>query len=145
MGSLARDEFLSDVLPHFEAVILSPGPGTPSKPSDFGWAASLVQLCPVPILGVCLGMQGIATALGGQVRYAGKIEHGQRVDVANAGRGVFAGVDAALGKWVVYNSLVVDVECESLHSCSLALRGHQTRLLTRAHLLPHSATRRAPG
>jgi hypothetical protein len=104
---------VADVLPHFEAIILSPGPGTPAKEADFGWAAQLVRLCPVPILGVCLGMQGIATALGAEVRFAGRIEHGQRVAVASSGGGVFAGADPEAGKWVVYNSLVVSRESTS--------------------------------
>lgn len=103
-----------DVLPHFEAIILSPGPGTPVKEADFGWAAQLIRLCPIPILGICLGMQGIATALGAEVRFAGRIEHGQRVTVANSGGGLFTGVDPAAGKWVVYNSLVVNRESESV-------------------------------
>lgn len=58
-------------------------------------------------------MQGIATSLGGSVRFAGKIEHGQRVEVDNSGRGVFEGVGSDAGKWVVYNSLVVDRESKS--------------------------------
>ncbi len=64
--------------PH--GIIISPGPGHPANPDDFGvnqhvLANSALLQC--PILGVCLGHQGIAHAFGGTVERAAKIMHGK--------------------------------------------------------------------
>ncbi|CAG8472739.1 6927_t:CDS:10 [Ambispora leptoticha] len=48
------DYFKTNILPYFDNVIISPGPGSPEKACD----------CNVPVLGVCLGHQGIGTAFG---------------------------------------------------------------------------------
>ncbi|MBG0767814.1 MAG: anthranilate synthase component [Sphaerochaeta sp.] len=60
-----------------QAIIISPGPGTCE---NAGVIISLVQqLGPtVPILGVCLGHQAIATAFGATVTYAKKLYHGKQ-------------------------------------------------------------------
>lgn len=62
-----------------ERVVLSPGPGHPAVPRDFGVSAELLaRLDPaVPVLGVCLGHQGIAHHLGGRVVRAPEIQHGK--------------------------------------------------------------------
>jgi anthranilate synthase component II len=69
-------------------VILSPGPGHPAKPSDFGVCAEVLtrwlELSPelnVPVLGVCLGQQGMAAYFGGQVVQAPAIMHGKTSQV----------------------------------------------------------------
>lgn len=64
-----RDEFTIDILPTVSCVILGPGPGSPHHTSDFSWPARLIQEFGdvLPILGVCLGHQGLATAFGGRV------------------------------------------------------------------------------
>jgi len=58
-------------------VILSPGPGHPGIATDFGICADIIQELDCPILGVCLGHQGIAHHLGGQVVPAPEIKHGK--------------------------------------------------------------------
>jgi anthranilate synthase/aminodeoxychorismate synthase-like glutamine amidotransferase len=58
-------------------VILSPGPGHPGIASDFGICADIIKELDCPILGVCLGHQGIAHHLGGQVIQAPEIKHGK--------------------------------------------------------------------
>jgi para-aminobenzoate synthetase len=73
--------FKQHLLPHFDALILGPGPGHPSKEEDFGSAqrildASLKGDVVIPILGICLGHQGIATACGGNVIQANSLRHG---------------------------------------------------------------------
>jgi anthranilate synthase component II len=62
-----------------QRIILSPGPGHPSVDSDFGLCKAIVT-CPlpkVPVLGVCLGHQGMAAHRGGQVIQAPHIMHGK--------------------------------------------------------------------
>lgn len=61
-------------------VILSPGPGHPAIAEDFGICAEIIQRQPelnCPVLGVCLGHQGIAHYLGGRVIGAPEIVHGE--------------------------------------------------------------------
>ena len=67
--NLCRDSFVNDILPSFDCIILGPGPGTPHSDQDFCWATRLIREygSKVPILGICLGCQGLATAFGGKV------------------------------------------------------------------------------
>ncbi len=123
---LASEEVIrSQLLPSFDAIILSPGPGSPHDESDFGAGRRLLRMQeaaaqrgeqPVPILGVCLGHQGIATAFGGKVRRAKAIRHGVTSTVKWAIRGAGAGT-TGIGLFdgledgfnvVRYNSLTVD-------------------------------------
>jgi anthranilate synthase component 2 len=62
-----------------DAVIISPGPGHPKFKKDFGICNNIItQLGPTfPILGVCLGHQGIVHAYGGKVKRAMQIKHGK--------------------------------------------------------------------
>jgi para-aminobenzoate synthetase len=62
-----REEFESNILPKFDAIIISPGPGRPDNPEDFGICGKILSECSIPILGVCLGLQGLVTVNGGSV------------------------------------------------------------------------------
>src|SRR5215475_143208 len=54
----------------FDAIVISPGPGRPERPLDFGISAEAVRQTVLPVLGVCLGHQGICHLLGGTVGHA---------------------------------------------------------------------------
>lgn len=61
-------------------IILSPGPGHPSRPSDFGLCQAVIERqaeLNCPILGVCLGHQGLIHLSGGSVVPAPEIVHGK--------------------------------------------------------------------
>lgn len=75
---LAPAAFHELVRPHIDAIILSPGPGSPDKAADFGAAETLLkdESLNLPVLGVCLGHQGLAVAFGGQVTRALSVRHG---------------------------------------------------------------------
>src|SRR5260221_13697255 len=53
-----------------DAIVLSPGPGRPDRPRDFGVCAQLLAQRSVPVLGVCLGMQGLAQREGARLQHA---------------------------------------------------------------------------
>ncbi|WP_260115232.1 glutamine amidotransferase-related protein [Ornithinimicrobium sp. INDO-MA30-4] len=53
-------------LAQIDAFVLSPGPGRPSRGEDFGVCAEVIARAERPILGVCLGHQGINEAFGGR-------------------------------------------------------------------------------
>lgn len=79
-----------DVLRHSH-VVLSPGPGHPAVAADFSVGREVLLAGTRPVLGVCLGMQGLVTAYGGRVD---RVEpaHGQVSLVNHDGDGVFRGL-----------------------------------------------------
>jgi anthranilate synthase component II len=93
---------VADVLAHSH-VVLSPGPGTPTDPQDFAVGLEVLRAGTVPVLGVCLGMQGLVAAYGGIVD---RVEpaHGELTAVTHDGRGVFAEVPQGFAA-VRYHSL----------------------------------------
>ena len=86
-------------------IVISPGPG---RPEDAGISVPLIQRFgpSTPVLGVCLGHQGIGIAFGGQVVRASQLMHGKVSSIQHDGRGVFCGVSQPFtaGR---YHSLVV--------------------------------------
>jgi anthranilate synthase component 2 len=81
---------VEDVLAH-EFVVLSPGPGHPSEPADFAVGRDVLLAGTRPVLGVCLGMQGIITTFGGTVE-RDVPAHGEVSLIDHDGAGVFTGV-----------------------------------------------------
>ena len=71
-----------------EAVLLSPGPCTPN---EAGICLELISSAPesLPILGVCLGHQGIGQAFGGEVIRAKALMHGKTSPIHHAGESLF--------------------------------------------------------
>jgi anthranilate synthase/aminodeoxychorismate synthase-like glutamine amidotransferase len=89
-----------------DAMVLSPGPCTPR---EAGASLELVRSLhsKLPMLGVCLGHQVIAEALGGRIIRAPVPVHGQASQIEHEGRGLFAALPSPLGVGR-YHSLVVD-------------------------------------
>ena len=98
-----HDEVTPRDLEGFTHVVLSPGPGTPELEDDFAVGSAVLRTARVPVLGVCLGMQGLVTAYGGRVRQV-EPAHGVVATVVHDGTGVFAGVPSPFGA-VRYHSL----------------------------------------
>jgi anthranilate synthase component 2 len=97
-----HDATTIDELSQFTHVVLSPGPGHPDNPADFALGRGVFEIG-VPVLGVCLGMQALVSAYGGQV---GQIApaHGDVARVEHDGTGVFAGIPSPF-EAVRYHSL----------------------------------------
>lgn len=91
----------------YDGVVISPGPGTPSERRYFGACSEVIrEMGPsVPILGVCLGHQGIIEAYGGVVTNAGMVRHGKTSPVEHDGTGIFRGLPSPFTA-TRYHSLV---------------------------------------
>jgi anthranilate synthase/aminodeoxychorismate synthase-like glutamine amidotransferase len=91
-----------------QAIVISPGPCTPA---EAGISRALIrELGPrVPILGVCLGHQALAAALGGNVVRAREPIHGRTSLVQHNGERLFAGLPNPL-RATRYHSLIVEEE-----------------------------------
>ena len=68
----------------YNAIIISPGPGTPEDKKYFGICKDVIMELgsTIPILGVCLGHQGIIDCFGGKVVNAGNVRHGKTSPVS---------------------------------------------------------------
>lgn len=98
----------------FDNVVISPGPGRPELAKDFGICRELLQnLNNVPLLGVCLGHQGLGYYYGGTVIHAPEVRHGRLSNIYHNNSDLFKDIPSPF--WVVrYHSLLVS---EKLPSC----------------------------
>jgi para-aminobenzoate synthetase len=76
----------------FDALVISSGPGRPERPGDFGACAEAIRRCEKPLLGVCLGHQGIGFVHGGAVEAAPEPLHGRVAMVEHDASPLFAGI-----------------------------------------------------
>lgn len=95
----------------YAGVLIGPGPGTPSRAgcSEDLVRAALRSTDAPPLFGLCLGHQAIATALGGKLRRASTLVHGETRPVLHDGSLPWTGLDSP-ARIARYNSLVVDDE-----------------------------------
>lgn len=107
---------LKEIKAKYDKVILSPGPGNPADKAYFGVCADLLQnpQKDLPLLGVCLGMQGIAHYFGGKVVRAPQPMHGKTSPIRHDNKGVFKNIPQKV-EVMRYHSLIV--ENESLPEC----------------------------
>lgn len=104
-----NDQLLLSEIQEYDRIILSPGPGLPSE------APLMVEILKTyshlkPILGVCLGMQGIAEFYGGQLINQKLVKHGVQADVEidNSSK-LFTGLPSRI-KAGLYHSWCADVD-----------------------------------
>jgi anthranilate synthase/aminodeoxychorismate synthase-like glutamine amidotransferase len=80
------------VLANYDATVVGPGPG---RPEDAGRLYAILREAAAtkhPLLGVCLGAQGIGAVFGGDVIHAPQLMHGKTSEITHDGSGVFAGL-----------------------------------------------------
>jgi len=90
----------------FDAIVLSPGPGHPSRWHDFGVCSDILRKSEVPVFGICLGHQGIGNLLEGTVNRAPMAMHGRLSRVMHEGKGLFKDVPQGFSV-VRYHSLAI--------------------------------------
>lgn len=95
----------------YTKIILSPGPGNPADASYFGVCKDVLLKTGIktPVLGVCLGMQGIAYYFGGKVIGAKVPMHGKTSMITHDGKGVFRHLPQEITV-MRYHSLIVEKE-----------------------------------
>ena len=107
-----NDAFSADeaagVIADYDAVLLSPGPGTPA---DAGVSIPIVHAAlaaGIPLLGVCLGHQAIAEALGGVVTHADELMHGKTSLIEHNNSAFYAGVPQPFTATRYHSLAIVD-------------------------------------
>ena len=91
-NDVVNQDALPALLSNYDAVLISPGPGTPA---DAGLSIAVVKYAlehDLPVFGVCLGHQAIGEAMGATVRQAEELMHGKTSLVEHDGSLVFRGV-----------------------------------------------------
>lgn len=101
---------------NYDRIIISPGPGSPEDPAYFGVCSEVIKELgtSIPLLGVCLGMQGIAHVFGGDVVRAGVPMHGKTSPIRHDGQGVYKGLPQDI-EIMRYHSLMV--KADTLPEC----------------------------
>jgi para-aminobenzoate synthetase len=141
-----NDEIPFDALRRgeFGALVISPGPGRPERAADFGGCTRAILEFDLPVLGVCLGHQGIATAFGGAVEQAPAPVHGEATEIAHEGAPMFAGLPRRFDavryhSWVVAEPLpdCLEVTARAGDGTVMAL-AHRTRPIWGVQFHPES-------
>jgi anthranilate synthase component 2 len=130
----------------FSHVVLSPGPGHPGDPHDFRVGGEVVREvvrgAAARVLGVCLGLQGVVTTLGGTVARVPPA-HGDVATVQHDASGVFRGIPSPF-RAVRYHSLAAVALPDDLVVTATADDGtvmgvrHRTRPLEGVQFHPES-------
>lgn len=130
-------------LAHFDNVVLSPGPGHPGRRDDFGLCLEIIAHADIPVLGVCLGHQGIALHEGAVVDRAPEARHGRLSQVSHTGVDILKDIPSPFTV-VRYHSLSVSELPASLEPIAysedgvlMALR-HRTRPIWGVQFHPES-------
>ena len=94
---------------NIDAIIISPGPGNPEDKKYFGICNNIIKILgkEIPVLGICLGHQGIVSAFGGKIINAGKTRHGKTSKIFYKDDPLFVDVKNPFNA-TRYHSLIAD-------------------------------------
>jgi len=89
-----------------DRIIISPGPG---RPEDSNISLKVISELgkKIPVLGVCLGHQGIGLSFGGKIVHAPLLMHGKSSEIKHDGKGIYTQIPQDF-KAARYHSLVID-------------------------------------
>lgn len=91
-NDVVDDAQVAELMAGYDAVLVSPGPGNPASAGISIAAVRAALSNGVPLLGVCLGHQAIAEALGAIVTHADELMHGKTSMIEHDGSDFFDGV-----------------------------------------------------
>lgn len=91
----------------WDRIVVSPGPGRPERERDIGIGREALAQDETPVLGVCLGHQGLADVRGASVVRGSEIVHGRISRIFHRGDGLFGGMPQGF-RAVRYHSLIVE-------------------------------------
>lgn len=103
----------ADLIPRYDGVLLSPGPG---RPRDAGASVDVVALCAeshTPLLGVCLGLQAIGAAFGTEVSEAPELMHGMVSAALHDGSPLFDGIPSPFDVGRYHSLALAEAELSS--------------------------------
>src|SRR6185436_17795771 len=102
---------------HPDRIVISPGPG---RPEDAGITVELIRQLgqTVPVLGVCLGHQGIGRAFGGAVVRAPTPMHGKVSSIEHDGKGVFKDMPMPFVAGRYHSLVIADPVPAELEACA---------------------------
>ncbi|WP_168914649.1 anthranilate synthase component II [Microcella flavibacter] len=98
----------AELIAEYDAVLVSPGPGAPAEAGVSIPVVHSAIATRTPLLGVCLGHQAIAEALGATVTHAEELMHGKTSQVHHDGSMLFAGVPEHFRATRYHSLAVVD-------------------------------------
>lgn len=108
-----------------DAIVISPGPGTPHKPADAGKCLEIIrEFGPrIPVFGICFGHQAINAAFGGTIGHAkGGPVHGKTSDISHQDSELFEGLPETF-RGGRYHSLAIDELAEGLRVTAVTADG----------------------
>jgi anthranilate synthase component 2 len=128
-----NDEWTFPEIENFapEKIIISPGPGDPQDVRYFGVCAQVIKLANCPVLGICLGMQGMGYVFGGKVIRASLPMHGKTSLITHDGKGVFAGLPQEI-EVMRYHSLIIE-ESSLPQEFEISARSHDGEIMGIRH------------
>ena len=122
------------LLDRYDALVIGPGPGNPSQKPHMMALLRAAIARGTPTFGVCLGLQAIGEALGGNVTHAPTQMHGKTSGITHDGSGIFAGLPSPFTA-TRYHSLALDSAtipaalCVTAHSEDGVIQGIAHRTL----------------
>ena len=107
----------------FDNIVISPGPGRPENPEDFGICRLVLEKAQVPILGVCLGHQGLGQVYGGKIIHSPEVRHGRISRIYHDRSNLFKNIPNPFSVVRYHSLLVADALPECLEKIAWTEEG----------------------